>query len=253
MMELLDELRRTKGECAKHHKDLEFFCPACSQFTPMCSLCIYEHNQERHFKGNLHMKDMASERLTNIAKRREKMTAELSDALSRGTAEEFPRRYASLQTRFSQKAKAIQDFVDAKRALADRAKEHCELLSRIVSEFRNTMQTAIKESVEAETRAWQLLEGHKYCSTLITVLERDNAPTVSGVNYERIAKLEKETGEEIRELERIVAGMDVSMLENPEPYVNAMAEAQRLKGSLLLPQHVDEVQSEKSRSSQLEG
>ena len=150
--------------CTIHNKEFEIFCVLCQgPEKPMCSICLCEHNQKYHFKGNIHIGDVVldelskiNEEVLNTAKQKELMkdhTMKLEEAL---------RKKDAAKVQLDDKIKKMQEFWEKQASRATSNETSLSLCKDEIMKEVDKCKDSINDPKELERRVKGLMSQHKY-------------------------------------------------------------------------------------------
>lgn len=154
--------------CEKHKKEYEMFCFDCkSQAEPMCSICMVEHNQQHHAKGNTHISTLVKAGMVKVEagmKQTEKHQEEIKVHDIR--VEGMMKISEEVKAKLDMKIAAIKEhwMKQYERAGANHTNV-LECHEKVVKEIRSC-EHRIKENLNdpkrTEKKVAKLLKNHKY-------------------------------------------------------------------------------------------
>ena len=203
--------------CYTHGKELEFLCEICGEsIPPMCSVCTFEHNQARHFKGNIQLRDL-------VMKKLEQFNAYIT--YSQGEDAKLKAKLEQMRDEFVKKDRAegeldhkletLKDFMKTrqiqaahKSALILRVYEKATQMIRF---YQAKIVHCIQRPQEMITSAETMLGEHKYW-TALEEAKKVELPEI-GIDYSLLAETSSKLAKEVAEFEQQIAVLDTSLFD----------------------------------------
>jgi len=154
--------------CGIHpQKPLEFFCDLCENLKekPFCAICICEHNNSLHFKGNLHLNNLVLENREKIIKNAEEYKVHNLRILEiKNKLFNWENKHKNYTSEFKQKIKNLTEFINLQEKIGNERNKHISLIfEKLTQNYESDLS-----KIENDMKIWEksLSESEKLLKNL---------------------------------------------------------------------------------------